>query len=79
MLYNDSDADGDDITMHSVDDINTSGTATNNDNNITFAANESFSESTTFTYTVIDSHNVISIPALMTVDVFDFFSLTDDF
>ncbi|MCE2507455.1 MAG: tandem-95 repeat protein, partial [Nitrosopumilaceae archaeon] len=70
VLYNDSDADGDTITVHSVDDSMTSGIATNNGDTITFAASESFSGTTTFTYVTIDSHGAVSAPAQVTVDVF---------
>ena len=70
VLFNDSDADGDNITVSSVDTTNTSGAVTNNSNSITFTASESFSGSTTFTYTIIDSHGAVSIPAQVTVDVF---------
>lgn len=70
VLFNDSDSDGDTITVHSVDGSITSGTVTNNGDTITFTADELFSGSTTFTYTIIDSQGAISESSQVTVDVF---------
>ena len=71
VLFNDSDPDGDAISVSSINSTGTNGTATNNGNNITFVADESFSGTTSFTYVIADSHGAVSVPGLAVVDVFE--------
>ena len=70
VLFNDSDPDGDTISVSSINSTGTNGTATNNGNNITFVADESFSGTTSFTYVIADSHGAVSVPGRVTVDVY---------
>lgn len=60
VLDNDSDIDGDTLTVHSIDDTNTAGTVTNNGDTITFIPSENYNGDTTFTYVTADGNGGVS-------------------
>jgi len=56
VLANDSDADGDRLTVVSVTDLVNGTVVINNDQTITYTPHPSFSGTDTFTYTISDGH-----------------------
>ena len=71
VLFNDSDPDGDALSISSVDTANTSGTVSikSDKTDLTFTANSGFSGTTTFTYVASDARGASSPSTRVTVDV----------
>ena len=71
VLFNDSDPDGDALSISSVDTANTSGTVSikSDKTDLTFTASSGFSGTTTFTYVAVDARGASSPPTRVTVDV----------
>lgn len=71
VLFNDSDPDGDALSISSVDASGASGAVSikADKSDLTFTASAGFSGTTTFTYVASDARGALSPPARVTVDV----------
>ena len=71
VLFNDSDPEGDALSISSVDAASTSGTVSisSDKSDLSFTASSGFSGTTTFTYVASDARGAASPPARVTVDV----------
>jgi len=69
VLRNDIDADGDTLSVDSVNTTGTNGTALNNGNNITYTPHTNFTGTDTFTYVASDGNGGTSNNATVTITV----------
>ena len=69
VLDNDSDIDGDTLSVYSVNASNTAGTVTNNGDTITFTPSNDYNGDTRFTYITTDNNGSLSASSLVVVIV----------